>query len=250
MDTDIKNGRFKKTRQLVRFAKNDDMTQSEIAKVCGVEQSTVSNWENGKLKATEQQVHPLLELYGHKLGRKASKVYWSPWSEATGFSELHRTHIEDLGEMVTSMGRSSAPQSAFTRYFYRIEGPVILSFTCVGFSEHSKERVAVKKLVVHHQGNESFRLVELSRLFETSDTRGENYLRTVPPSERPWVLDIIHDPVGIVDLLEQLDRYADQWISNHIDAFNLPMKARKALIDNGFTVSEVDDYPALGGKVQ
>lgn len=107
----------------------------------------------------------------------------------------------------------------------------------------------MKKVVVHHQGGGLFRMVELCRLFKSSEEPGgESYVLGIPVRQRPWVMERIHDLVSAADLVQQLDEFADQWITQRIDAFDLPMKARKALQDNGFPVNDVEIYPASQGR--
>ncbi len=72
-----KNKKFRLTRQLVNLALNDEWTQTDIAKACRVHQSIVSGWKNGASNATESQLMPLLEIYGHKLRRNSFRVYWA-----------------------------------------------------------------------------------------------------------------------------------------------------------------------------
>lgn len=67
--------RFKETRALVRMALDDGMTQTEIARICRTQQSTVSMWANGERKAFEHQVEPLLARYGRQLRRISERVY-------------------------------------------------------------------------------------------------------------------------------------------------------------------------------
>lgn len=69
--------KFKQTKQLVRLALNDGWTQNEIKDACGVQQSIVSGWKSGSKQGTEQQLKPLLEIYGHKLRRNSFRVYWN-----------------------------------------------------------------------------------------------------------------------------------------------------------------------------
>ncbi len=67
--------KFKYTRQLIRLAVDDGMTQKEIAALCRVEQSVVSGWLNGKSLAFEHQVAELKRRYGRLLNRTTSRVY-------------------------------------------------------------------------------------------------------------------------------------------------------------------------------
>jgi hypothetical protein len=104
-------------------------------------------------------------------------------------------------------------------------------------------RIPLKKVVLHHQGAGLFRMVELCRLFETTEPEGETYLLAVPLPRRPWVVEKIHEPLPADALLKRVDDYSNQWIAAGIDAFDFPMKARKALLDNGFPVSDIEIYP-------
>lgn len=70
-----KSPKFKYTRELIRIAIHDGMTQEEIAKLCRVEQSVVSGWKNGKSVAREHQLVELKKRYGSRLNRTTSRVY-------------------------------------------------------------------------------------------------------------------------------------------------------------------------------
>lgn len=67
--------RYKHTRELVRIALQEGMTQVEIARVCRTTQSVVSEWANGKKKAAENVIKPLLDRYGHRLRRASFRLY-------------------------------------------------------------------------------------------------------------------------------------------------------------------------------
>ena len=67
--------KFKYTRQLVRIAHDEGMTQTEIGKLCRVQQSVVSKWMKGESRGTEQQLAPLLKWFGARLNRTTSRVY-------------------------------------------------------------------------------------------------------------------------------------------------------------------------------
>ena len=79
--------KFKHSRELVRIALGDGMTQVEIARLCRTQQSIVSAWAAGRSKAREDQIKPLLTRYGHRLNRSTSRLYLVqgqpevPWEE-------------------------------------------------------------------------------------------------------------------------------------------------------------------------
>ncbi len=75
-DEQPKRQKFKYTRELIKLALDDEMTQEEIAKLCRTQQSVVSAWKNGKSKATAQQIEPLMARYGARLRRSTSRVYF------------------------------------------------------------------------------------------------------------------------------------------------------------------------------
>lgn len=71
---------YKQTKELVRIALNHGMTQDEIGKLCRlggaqVSQSQVSKWKNGHVLASQQQMQPLIEKFGHLLKREPFKLY-------------------------------------------------------------------------------------------------------------------------------------------------------------------------------
>jgi len=110
-----------------------------------------------------------------------------------------------------------------------------------------------KKLVIHHQGGGVFRLVEQSRILETVSAPDEDHLLSgllSVPLYHPswWVLEKIHQPLKAMELVTQLDDFAERWMQEGLDVFDLPMKVRKALCDNGFPVADVKTYPAVGSR--
>lgn len=91
-----KRPKFKHTRDLIRIAVQDGMTQKQIADLCRVEQSVVSNWLNGRSVAYEHQIANLRRIYGGRLNRTTSRVYLvrdetpaaGPWEDAERGREL------------------------------------------------------------------------------------------------------------------------------------------------------------------
>lgn len=75
MDPKPKKPKFKYTRELVKIASADGMSQKEIGDLCRVEQSVVSGWINGKSLAYEHQIAELKKRYGSRLNRTTSRVY-------------------------------------------------------------------------------------------------------------------------------------------------------------------------------
>jgi hypothetical protein len=207
------NKPFKQTKQLINLALKDGWTQKNIAEQCRTQQSIVSKWSNGGAFAKEYQVQPLPEQYGHILRRKTFKVYW----------------VVDEDTQETS--------------YVKIEGKVVFSYVLRNVEYYNNRRnkkvTPVARIVVHHQGKEKFRVVHQSPFkshnqeFSTCMDEDANWLSTIREQE---------SSEGII-----------QWIDGcaNNDSLDLPPDAkalsfliRKALLNHGFTVEDVVDYPA------
>ncbi|WP_425275169.1 helix-turn-helix domain-containing protein [Thioclava nitratireducens] len=64
------------------------MTQDEIAKLCRVDQSTVSRWKRNERRAKLHQVTPLLQRFGERMERPPFQLY-------------RRTNTRDSGTSVS-----------------------------------------------------------------------------------------------------------------------------------------------------
>jgi transcriptional regulator with XRE-family HTH domain len=72
---DAPKAKYLETRELIQHASNHGLTQKEIAKKCGVTQSIVSDWLNGKRIARRIQLTPLLDMFGDVTDKKQATVY-------------------------------------------------------------------------------------------------------------------------------------------------------------------------------
>lgn len=70
-----KGPEYEPTQKLVNIALKSGMNQDEIAKLCRVNQSTVSRWKKGERRANQQQVKPLLLRFGERMGRPPFQLY-------------------------------------------------------------------------------------------------------------------------------------------------------------------------------
>ena len=206
---------FKWTKELIRLALNDGWTQKDIAEKCRTQQSIVSAWSRGSKQGTEQQLLPLLNIYGYKLRRNTFKVYWS-----LGMGDEEKT-------------------------FYRVEGKVILSHVFYDARRNRQGKFVKKipkfKLVIHHQGSDQFRIVAQQRIiFTNTDEILENSVE-----DAIWSSEV-SDSVNTKELIDIIDRYAKITLLDHpSDANTLPFLIRRALINYGLTVDYVVDYPAI-----
>lgn len=206
---------FKWTRELVRLALNDGWTQIEIAKACRTQQSVVSAWNKGTKRGTEEQLKPLLDIYGSKLRRNTFRVYWS------------------------------LNPDTYDKQFFRVEGKVILSHAFFDPRRDQRgklvKKVPLHKLVIHHQGEGKFRVVIQGRL----KFRESNQELECSVEDAIWNSKIT-EQMDANKLLQFVDRYAEEQLSDFTsDANTLPFLLRQALLNHGIPVDGVVEYPAL-----
>lgn len=204
---------FKLTRQLIRLSLNDGWTQREIAEKCRVQQSIVSAWSKGAKCATEAQLLPLLEIYGHKLRRNTFRVYWALDSNTQA------------------------------KTFFRVEGKVVFAEVVFKLKESSgkaTQKIPEMKLIIHHQGADSFRSVVQRRL------KLDSPMLTLSSAEDAVWSSEVSDQRSCAELIDWLDGYANSLSEKypHI-GLTLPFLLRQALINHGFPVGGVVDYPAV-----
>ncbi|WP_312381240.1 hypothetical protein [Stutzerimonas balearica] len=205
---------FKLTRQLIRLALNDGWTQREIAEKCRVQQSIVSAWSKGGKYATEAQLMPLLEIYGHKLRRNTFRVYWS---------------------------FDSATQA---KTFFRVEGKIILSevmFKLTDVAGRPEKKSPTMKLIIHHQGADKFRAVIQSKL----ELKPPLKYALDSDQDALWSAEIA-DQKSSAELISWLDKLSTELNSESPHTgLSLPFLLRQALMNHGFSVDGVVEYPAV-----
>lgn len=76
MQVDSSKAKYPHTQELVRHAREKGgYIQAKIARICGVTQSTVSDWEKGKKKAKLEQIKPLVEIFGDIVNHSVKPTY-------------------------------------------------------------------------------------------------------------------------------------------------------------------------------
>jgi len=206
--------KFKQTKQLIRLALNDGWTQNEIKDACRVQQSIVSGWNSGSKQGTEQQLKPLLEIYGHKLRRNSFRVYWNIVTETN------------------------------SKNFYKVEGKVILSqafFDARRVKSQLLKKIPQLKIVIHHQGNNKFRVVYQSRLmFQNTNAELESTVE-----DAIWG-SVVSEQFSLSELLAAIDTFSETTLAKYpSDANTLPFIVRQALLNHGFGIDGVVEYPAI-----
>lgn len=205
---------FKWTRELIRLARNDGWTQQEIANACRTQQSVVSAWSKGEKQGTEQQLKPLLDIFGYKLRRKAFRLYWNINKE-TGEKE-----------------------------FFKVEGRVIFSQALYDMRRSGTKvikKIPKFKFTIHYQGKNDFRIVEQSRFqFKNSDEL-ENLIEDAVWGSR---VSDIKTAQEVVDTMDEIVKRNEDIKEYSSDRATLPFLIRKALLENGFSVEGIKEYPA------
>jgi transcriptional regulator with XRE-family HTH domain len=198
-----KKPKFKYTRELVRIAIADGMTQKQIGDLCRVEQSVVSGWLNGKSLAFEHQIAELKKRYGNRLNRTTSRVYltlgeapstprWEDTERARRLLNLRNLgnegEVERERQRLLNEIRPNAPyhtsikeliqadredfvaaQRSQRERLEQVEGPIALRYTFVKHKLQMRrdapelERVPVARWLVHHQPSGRFVLVHQER---------------------------------------------------------------------------------------
>ena len=204
---------FKLTRELIRLALNNGWTQSEIATKCRTQQSVVSAWKIGGKYATEAQIMPLLEIFGHKLRRSTFRVYWA------------------------------LDPSTQAKTFFRVEGKVI--FTEILFKPNesggkSTQKKPFMKLIIHHQGGDNFRIIVQHRVEFTPPLKC-----SVSSAEDALWSSEVSDQRNCAELIDLLDDFSNELSEKHQHiGITLPFLIRQALMNHGFPVDGIVEYPA------
>jgi len=145
-DSKKRKKKFRHTRELVRVALHDGMTQSEIARVCRTQQSQVSAWANGKRKATVGQIAPLVKKYGYRLNRTSARIYRVrrepdlPWEETEeGRSALKALEVFEAVPDEPQEAKDEARKQFFEELGNLGEGLRRLHFNPAGSAEQLRQ---------------------------------------------------------------------------------------------------------------
>jgi len=213
-----KKKKFKFTQDLIKLAIKEGWTQKAIADECRTQQSIVSKWSSGRAKGTEDQLKPLLKMYGHKLRRITSRIYWNT-------------------NVTTEI--ANAP------IIYEVEGRVIFSYSMANAYRTSngslrKHNVPKFRIVIHDQGGALFRVVQQKRI----DIGDNGCLIENSHDDAIWH-STIGDQLDIDGLIAAIDDYCNIKKERFIiDAITLPFLIRKALLNHGYPVPDVVKFPS------
>ena len=210
-----KSDRFPSTKELVRIALNDGMTQLQIAQLCRTQQGQVSKWKSGIALATRQQLKPLLERYGEKLRRTSFKLY------------------------------QTRHQPSQPSQFARVEGKLILREKFRGTGDQ-KSPTALR-ISVHDQNKAGFVLIIEFTNAGFPDPANKSWNRPmITDRHAAWFLT--DGTKGIMKLtLDSLISWSRDWgHSEYSKQFpglrQLPFLLTEALLNHGFDVKDIEEF--------
>lgn len=204
---------FPQTKELIRIALNDGMTQIEIGRICRVGQPQVSKWKSGNL-ATRQQMKPLLERYGEKLRRVSFKLY-----QTRGMPDEPARYVRVEGKLIL--------REKF-RQLQRQNGPTAL------------------RISVHHQANERFALViEVTNAPYPEPGRRASVEPLISDRHAAWFLDgPVKDAVKVFEIEKLRNWSRDIGCSGLAQKFpavsQLPFLITEALMNHGFKLDDIE----------
>ncbi len=222
--------KFKLTKQLIKIALDNGHTQIGIQKMCRLSsQSQVSDWKNGVKLAYEDQIKPLLDLYGHQLRKVTSQLYQVRKSE------------EEI-----QLEEENGTEEPFPIKFVLVEGKVILREKFINpqrdYQGRIKRKDAQAILSIHEQGDNKFRCV-IQRLITFTSNKNHPAHHEVSAN---FLADIT-EPLDINEVIQFVRNYRDESLENEeylINFFTLDYLLLNSLVMNGYQVKEVEVLPA------
>lgn len=221
--------KFKLTRQLIKIALADGMTQIEIASICRVAQSCVSAWNKGVKLGYEHNLKPLLDKYGHKLRKVTSQLY-----------QVHKSEQE------MKLEEENGNEDPFPIKFVLVEGKVILREKFINpqrdYQGRIKRKDAQAILSIHEQGDNKFRCV-IQRLI--TFTANKNH-----PAHHEMNANFLADitePLDMNELIKFVRDYREETLVNEeylANYFTIDYLLLNSLVMNGYQVKDVEVLPA------
>lgn len=223
---------FKWTKVLISIAINNGWTQEEIAKKCRTQQSVVSAWKRGEKQATENQIKPLLDLYGAELRRKTFKLYYK---EEKKEDVIERSFIKVEGKVI------------FSKIFYKLL-PI----------KNKIRRIPYVRLVIQDRGDCCFTLTicenkSYHNLFNYNEYSKKNELDSSKldcySGEDFWVNIIVKEYGNTSQLINFIDEFfigkeCNKFFKTHypFESEQMPFLVREALLNQGFSIDGIETY--------
>lgn len=234
--------KFRQTRELVKIALDAGMTQDEIGKGCRVGQSTVSNWLNGKTKATETQLKPLLDRFGSRLRRETSRTYLLEPASSQKRPPIDMRVVQ--GRIIFRHVFLEPRLRPDIGGLYIVEAAKKRPLKALHFVAESRwiiHEVAAGDLVLVRQTRREWSSQTVQQWhkvfnyslhdFVDNELRLDPWLRCADDSAR-WY-STIDNPRSVGALLDFVDKFA---FENEDDALTVRFLLRKALHEHGHTI--------------
>jgi len=217
--------KFKLTKQLIKIALADGMKQTEIANMCRVSQSYVSEWSKGNTLAKEHVLKPLLDKYGHQLRKVTSQLY-----------QVRKSQQEiDLEE-------EKGTEEPFPIKFVLVEGKVILREKFINPERDYQGRIKRKDaraiLSVHEQGDNKFRCV-IQKLITFKPDNSHPAHQEINAN---FVAEIT-EQLGLNELIQFVHHYRDESLVNEsylVNYYTIDYLLLNALVMNGYQVKDIE----------
>ena len=222
--------KFKLTKQLIRIALDNGHTQISIQKMCRLSsQSQVSDWKNGVKLAYEDQIKPLLDLYGHQLRKVTSQLY-----------QVRKSDEE------MRLEEENGIEESFPIKFVLVEGKVILREKFINpqrdYQGRIKRKDAQAILSIHDQGDNKFRCV-IQKLITFKPNNNHPAHHEVSAN----FLAEITEPLDMNELIQFVRNYREESLVNEeylVNYFTIDYLLLNSLVMNGYQVKEVEVLPA------
>ena len=179
--------------------------------------------------AYEDQIKPLLDLYGHQLRKVTSQLYQVRKSE------------EEI-----QLEEENGTEEPFPIKFVLVEGKVILREKFINpqrdYQGRIKRKDAQAILSIHEQGDNKFRCV-IQRLITFTSNKNHPAHHEVSAN---FLADIT-EPLDINEVIQFVRNYRDESLENEeylINFFTLDYLLLNSLVMNGYQVKEVEVLPA------
>jgi transcriptional regulator with XRE-family HTH domain len=257
------------TKEVVNAARKDGMTQTEIAKLCRIQQSIVSGWSKGEKLALIHVIKPLIEKYGTQINKKYSKVYFAYKQRYTindAVLSLCGEHAESLKTYLDEI------YNTLEEFLQVFEKKGILFSTerekpYYGPSEKEKlldNAYSEKDSIVQIEGKIIFKYhfqKEINKIGSSKKFTWQRWIiHELGAGELTWVaqlrreikgnpIDTLYDeakwksqifsPLKPEEIIQRAENYIDR-NDFYNDKAVLPFLLRKSFIENGYYIKDID----------
>ncbi|HIE01797.1 MAG TPA: XRE family transcriptional regulator [Thiotrichaceae bacterium] len=265
------------TKEVVDAARKEGMTQIEIAKLCRIQQSTVSGWSKGEKIAPIHVIKPLIEKYGTQINKKHSRVYFAYERRYIINDTVLSLCAEHAESLKTHLGEIYNTQQEFFQVFEKT-GVVLSTKKKKPFEPSEKDKLldsaySEKESIVQVEGKIIFKYHFQRKTDQQTNKPGSRtklftwqrwIIHELGAGELTWVVQIRREIKGcLIDTLyddakwkslimsprkpEEIIQRAEKYIAQEnfdVNNFNdkavLPFLLRKSFIENGYYIEGIE----------